>query len=404
MRPVTAEELEAFVRADSVGFGSPPPDAEELAEARRLTELDRTLAVFDDGRIVATAAALSLELTLPGLTTAPAAGIATVAVVPTHRRRGLLRALMARQLGDVRERGESVAVLYASEAEIYGRFGYGLASSRLAVEIDRRHAAVSVAPRPGARLRLLEPEEAATVLPRVFDQARLRQPGEVSRSPEWWETRLAERPGGDKAKPPFRVAHHPVEGQADGYASYRIESKWEGGSPRGRVLVDEVVAVHPEAEAALWRYLLSLDLTQVVEASRPVDDPLRWMLADARSMRVTALSDALWLRPVDIPAALGARRYPVAGRLVVQVTDDFCPDGAGTYELEGGPDGAHCRRSDRDPDLVMDVADLGALYLGGVAASTLARAGRVKEERPGALSRADAMFVSRPPPFCRTFF
>lgn len=405
LRPVTEEEFPAVLRADSTAFGIPPPGEEEIADWRGLVEPDRTLAVLDGGHVVATAAAIAFELTLPGLTTIPAAGVSLVAVVPTHRRRGLLRRLMARQLEDVGERGEAVAVLNASESLIYGRFGYGLASSHLDVEVDRRHGALTVPPSEG-QVTLLEADEAGKVLPAIFDQARRRQPGDLDRSAARWEVRLRDREQDRKgASARFHAVHESALGEADGYATYRVRSHWEHGQPRGRVLADEVVALTPEAYAGLWRFLLSLDLTEAVEArNRPVDEPLRWMLADPRRLRVTLLSDFLWLRLVDVGTALAARRYPVAGRLVLDVADAFCPGKGGRYALEGGPDGAECRPTDAEPDLALGTADLASLYLGGVAASALAAAGRVAERRPGALARADAMLACHPRPFCRTGF
>ncbi len=404
MRPIADHELEAFARADAVAFASSPPDHAALEDARDELELDRTLAVFDEGKIVATAAALSLELTLPGLTTVPAAGVAYVGVVPTHRRKGLLRRMMERQLAHVSACGEPLAVLHASEAGIYGRFGYGLATSRACIELDRHHGALLPSSEPAGQLLLLEAEEAAPTLPAIFDRARRRQPGEVSRSPRLWKVRLRDRHRGEDRSPRFFVVHQQAGEAPDGYAVYRVRGRWEHGTPRSQVAVEEVVALTGVAEAALWQFLLSIDLTEVVEAhNRPLEDPLRWMLREARP-RVTGMSDALWVRLVDVATALSSRRYPVSGRLVLEVGDGFRPDSSGCYTLEGGPDGAACHPSQGPPDLAMDVADLGALYLGGVRASTLARAGRVKEVRGGALARADTMLASHPLPFCRTFF
>ena len=406
LRAVTEEEFDAFLRVDHTAFGHGPPDEEDAAEFRRLTELDRTRAVFEGGRVVGASAALSFELTLPGNATVPAAGITAVGVLPTHRRRGHLRRMMGALLDDAEARAEPVAILYASESLIYGRFGYGWASSHDAVEIDTRHGAFLRPPTATGRIELIDTDQVVKVLPGIHDRARRVQPGDINRPAPWWDalTRDPEKHRGGASQRFFAVREAP-SGEADGYAVYRVKGEWEHGHAAGRVQAEEVVGLTPEAEVELWHFLASIDLTQVVAyRSRPVDDPLRWMLADPRRLRVTTTSDQLWVRMVDVAAALAARRYPVEGTLVLDVADEFRPSQAGRYELTGGPDGARCRRTSADADLTLSAADLGALYLGGVAASTLAAASRVVEHRPGALARADAMLAGRPVPFCRTGF
>lgn len=407
VRAVTEHELAELLRVDYAAFSGAAPDADRMADLRRGAELDRTRAAFEGGRMVAASAALSTELTLPGRATVPAAAVTWVGVLPTHRRRGHLRRMMAALLDDAAARGEAVAVLLASESLIYGRFGFGMAISHTAVEIESRHTTLRPsAPDGGGRVDLLEAEEAVKALPVLLDRARRLQPGDLRRPDLSWDDvfRDLEKDRGG-AGPLFYAVHENASGEADGYAVYRVKLTWADGLPHGRVLVEEVVSVTAEAEADLWRYLFSVDLTDVVEAEhRPVDDPLRWMLVDPRRLRVTMVSDFLWVRLVDVAVALAARRYEVDGALVLDVADGFRPDVAGRYLLEGGPDGADCRRTTEAPDLLLTVEDLGALYPGGVAASTLAAAGRVIEGRPGALARADAMFACHPPPFCRTAF
>lgn len=408
LRAVTDDEFEELLRVDHLAFASGPPEAERLADLRKCAELDRTRAVFEGGRMVAASAALSLELTVPGPATVPAAAVTWVGVLPTHRRRGHLRRMMGALLDDAGAREEPVAILLASESLLYGRFGYGLASSHVSVEIESRHSAMrpSSPGDAGGRLELVEPEHAAKVLPPLLDRARRRQPGDVQRPDAWWDATFRD-PEKDRAGAgsQFYVVHESAAGEADGYAIYRVKLRWEHGTHKGRVVVSEVVGLTPDAEADLWRYLFSIDLTDVVEAEcRPVDDPLRWMLVDPRRLRVTMVGDFLWVRVLDVAVALEARRYPVAGALVLDVVDAFHPDTAGRYRLEGGPDGAECRRTAEEPDLALSAEDLGALYLGGVAASTLAAAGRITEHRPRALARADSMLASHPAPFSRTGF
>lgn len=407
LRAVTDDEFEELVRVDHIAFGDGPPDADRLADQRKAAELDRTRAVFEGGRMVAASGALPLELTLPGLTVVPAAAVTWVGVLPTHRRRGHLRRMMAALLDDAAAREEPVAMLLASESLLYGRFGYGLASTHTSMEIESRHGELRPsAPNGGGRIELLEAEHAAKVLPALLDTARRRQPGEVQRPDAWWDALFRdpekERHGTGHQ---FYAVHESATGEADGYAIYRVKLDWEHGCHNGRVRVGEVVGLTAGAEADLWQYLLALDLTDVVEGERrPADDPLRWMLVDPRRLRVTLVSDFLWVRLVDVAGALAARRYPVTGALVLDVADAFRPDTAGRYRLEGGPDGADCRRTTDEPELALAVEDLGALYLGGVPASVLAAAGRVTELRPGSVARADAMLASQPAPFSRTGF
>lgn len=405
IRPVTRDEYTIFRRADDAAFGWYPSD-EDIEADRPLFEPDRSLAVYDAGRIVGTAAALSFELTLPGFTTAPAAGVTSVGVLPTHRRRGILRALMERQLDDVRARGESMAVLTASESLIYGRFGYGLATSAMVIDIDPRHGAFARPVEYSGRLVLLERDIAAEVAPAVYDRVRRRQPGALSRSAAYWG-RLLRNSGApmDGASALFCIAYESAPGQVDGVATYRVRGQWTDGLAGGTLLLHEIFAATPEVYAALWQYLLSIDLVATIQCpSRSVDEPLRWLLADPRRLRVTRLTDDLWLRILDIPAALSARRYGAADSLVLALSDPVLHENTGRYALDGGPDGATCRTTTAEADLALTVADLGAVFLGGVTPSALARAGRAVEHTSGALRRADALFAGDQAPYCGTGF
>jgi predicted acetyltransferase len=406
IRPIRDDEFDAFAGVDQVAFGQ-ELKPERVAAYRALTELDRTLAVFDAGRMVATAGAGSWELTVPGPVTVPAATITAVAVLPTHRRRGILTALMARQLDDVAHRGEAVAVLTASESIIYGRFGYGLATWASGFTLDRQHAAFIRPLETSGRMVLLDADEAAKRIPDLYDDLRRRQVGELSRPPAWWADYFSDpEDARDGASIRFYALHESASGEPDGFVGYRVKKKWtDDGVPCGDTQVQELHGATPAVRLALWDFCLGVDLSATMSTyNGPVDDPLRWRLADPRRCRVTGVADWLWARVVDIPAALSVRRYAMPGRLVLDVTDDFKPRNTGRYELVGGPDGAECRRTDADADLVMSVADLGALYLGGIGCTALARAGRVQERRPGALSAGDLLFVGAAAPWCATEF
>ena len=402
IRPITEDEYGALSRVLEVAFGDTEPEAEH---ERPIFEFDRSIGVFDGDRVVGSAGAYTFDLTLPGNTTTAAAGVTWVGVLSTYRRQGILRSMMAHQLADVRERGEALAILTASEASIYGRFGYGLASINYSAEI--RRPAPFREDVPLGRMTLLDKDEAGKVLPGMYDRWRQRTPGAISRRPEWWDVHLADpKKYHDGMSGRFYAVHENEPGQPDGYVAYRTKNGWdEGGLPKGELRVEDLVALTPEAHAALWRYVLEVDLmTKVTARNIPVDDPIRWRFADPRRMRVTGAHDFLWARLLDVPAALAARRYEAEGHLVIEVEDDFIPDLSGRYALDGGPDGASARRTDAEPDIRMAIVDLGAAYLGAAPFSTLAGAGRAEELTPGALRRADAMFRSVPAPFCNTGF
>lgn len=406
LRPILDEEYPAYSRNLEGVFGHVSTD-QTVEEWRLLFEPDRSLAVFDAGEVVATAGAFSFDLTLPGGTTTPTAAVTAVGVRSTHRRRGLLTAMMRRQLDDVADRGESVAILTASEGVIYGRFGYGLACSNGFWQLSTAGTVLRHPPRADGRLAVVDAATAAKTIPGVSEQARFRHSGALRRTPGWWERWFLDRePWRDGASARFYVLHTAAAGEVDGFAAYRIKHEpWRHGLAANTLVVDELDATDDEVEAALWQYLIDVDLVATVKAvGRPVDEPLRWRLADPRRLSVTDVIDHLWVRVLDVPRALEARRYATEDRIVLEVSDDFRPETAGRYLVEGGPDGARCRRTDDPADLAMSVVDLGALYLGGASPTVLARAGRIVERTPGALRRADVFFPSAPAPWCSTEF
>lgn len=398
MRRVTDEEYDAFATAVETAFGG-QARPEEVALWRRITELDRSVAVFDDGRIVGTGTTDSFELTVPGGSSVPMAGVTAIGVAPTHRRRGLLTAMMRRLLDDAHERQEPLAGLWASESSIYARFGFGQATSGLRLRVDTRRAAFT-APAPRTGLRLLDPAEATAVLPAVYERARPAVGGMLSRSPARWALTSHDpehRRGGASRR--FAV----VSGDL-GYALYRMKEDEDAAGAAFTLLVEELVAVDDATLAALWRYLLDMDLVTTVTADRrPVDDPLPLLLADPRQA-VTRVIDALWLRVLDVPTALAARDYPRTGSLAFSVHDAFCPWVSGTYLLEVRHGHARCAPTGQTPHLALDATALGAVYLGGVRPSQLARVGRVSELEPGALAHADDLFVTARAPWCPFVF
>ncbi len=399
LRPVSADEVPAYLRTNAAGFGVA---FERTRHNMAAWELERTIAAFDGHGIVAGSRNYSLELTLPGGTVIPAAGVSDVAVLPTHRRRGLLRAMMDRLLDDADAHGEAVAMLTASEGGIYGRFGFGVSIRTSTVEVDT--AAIEfLDDRPTGTLRMLELDEARAVEPEVFERARRVQPGAVSRFEPWWIDEQFHADFGVR----FDVAYESEDGTVDGYVTYGLRSQGTMHGPAYRLIFRDLAAVTPLAAQALWRYACEVDLVRTVVAlNAPLDFAAGWTLRSPRAARQTDVRDFLWTRLLDVPAALAARTYASPGALVLEVHDGLRPGGRadGRFALDAGPEGASVHPVTSEPDLVLDVATLSAAWLGGVRFSTLARAGRVEELAAGATVRADAMFVSSPEPAALTWF
>lgn len=405
-RPIQAEEFPRFMWAAETAFGE-HYDQEQVLAHMDAVELERTMAAFDGGDLVGTLAVLSLELTLPGGALLPAGGVTWVGVLPTHRRRGVLTRLMWRALRDSENRGEPVSALLASEAPIYGRYGYGPATSHIGFEIERARATFrEPAPHVPGRFRQVEKEEAARLLPVVYDRTRTSQPGAVSRTPGWWRAYFAdpeqEREG---AGPLSFIVHEDEAGHSDGYLAYRVKEDWQQWLPNNTLVLVELFTVSPALREAFWRLLLSMDLMRSVQTiMSPVDELLPWALTDARQLRVRYLSDELWVRLLDIPRALAARSYGLAGRLILEVTDPLFPRKSGPYLLDTSAEGADVSLTEGPADIALDVSALGAVYLGGVSFELLRQAGRLEELRPGACREADLLFAVSPRPFCGTIF
>ena len=388
VRPIAGGEYEQWALSIGRGFGD-VPDRATLDAQRRALEPGRAVGAFDSGHIVGGANAYSLEMVVPG-GWLPTAGVDNVSVLPTHRRKGNLTRMMGHQLADCRKRGEVLAALGASESIIYGRFGYGLAAHREHWTIDRPYTAFAVSQGSRGRCRLIDPEEAGTVYPRLSHDAHADRPGYLAFSGPLWDFFLADlehhRHGGG---PMLHVVYESDRG-AEGFAAYRINDR--------TLHVLMLTALTDDAHSALWRYCFGVDLTvRTVGWKRPVDDPLPWMLADPRRLK-RIVGDDLWLRLVDVRRALEGRRYAQEGRLTLAVRDSFCPWNQGTFDLVGGPGGAECAPSTAAPDITLSAADLAAAYLGGVAFSTLRRAGRVDGSSAG-IQRADEMFATELQPW-----
>jgi predicted acetyltransferase len=407
LRVPAEDEFTEFIQPVMTGFHTPEPGDDELEAERMVWEPARSLGMVDDGRWVAGAGAFTFQLTVPGGRTIPAAGVTMVGVLSTHRRRGLLRQMMARQLDDIAASGEPVAILTASESSIYGRFGYGLAASCAGLSLDSARTTLARPSTAPGRCRIIRRADAVGPFMAAYDRCRLRRPGHLTRSEAYWKRQQLDlSQWRDGASASYWVVHEDDQGQPDGLCCYRVKEDWTDRVARGVVIVQDLFGADPEVEAALVEHVLSVDLTDVVRfLDRPVDDPIRYRVADPRRVRTKDLTDWLWLRVLDVPAALEGRTYDAPGTVVLDVRDDFRPAAAGRYRLEVSADGsATCTVTTDAADLTLAVADLGAAYLGGVAFSTLAAAARVREEHPGALATADRLFTSRPAPWCATMF
>jgi predicted acetyltransferase len=404
IRPFGVERLEEARRMHSAAFGE-EIGPEEVDAERPIFAGGRNLAAFEGETMVGSTSSYPMELTVPGGEFLSMGAITAVGVLPTHRRRGLGRALMRRQLDELHEQGTPLAYLWASEGRIYQRFGYGMGSYAASFHLLRRDTDLLRPAEPSGRMRLLERAEALKVIPSVYEQVRPTRPGFIECDENWWNARFLDIERYREGASPFFWAVHEGDDGLDGYLVYRVK---EGRSPsfgfQNILEVEELMSATADAYLAMWSYCFGHDLVGEVKGwRRPVDEPLLHMLAEPRGLDLR-VRDGTWLRVIEVESALAGRRYPVPGQLVLDVADDFCSWNAGRWLLEGGPDGVTCERTDREPDLELAASDLAAMYLGTVPATVLAHADRVVERTPGTLARADAMFGSDLAPWCPYIF
>jgi predicted acetyltransferase len=379
LRTAAPADLDAISDLLELVFLEAPSESRRSAE-QAIMETERSLVAEHDDRVVGHTTTLTRDLTVPGAVV-PAAHVTGVGVAPTHRRRGILTAMMRQQLEDLATAGrEPIAVLWASESAIYPRFGYGPAASRLSLEITNREVRLTTPPAlpPGGRLRLIKPAAAADELAAVYERVRADRVGLSSRGAKWWNHLLTDHPGEDEGQTGRRGVLYEDERGPAGYAMWRAEGKWTEWGPDGVIAVRELVADGPEAHDAIWRFLLGIDLTRTVKYwSAAVDDPVQYLVDDPRRLGRHYL-DGLWVRLLDLPAALEARHYTMPIDAVVEVDDPLLPANRGRWRLAGGPDKATCTRTDDAPDFACSITDLGAAYLGGTSLAALAAAGRVR--------------------------
>jgi predicted acetyltransferase len=393
IRNPAEDDLRNAMKAVEAAFGEEQKE-EDLDRHQKVMRRDRFLVAYDGAIPVGTTASLPFDLTVPGGQLA-AAGVTWVGVLPSHRRRGILTQMMKRQLRDLHELGEPLAILWASEAAIYGRFGYGISAPTVQLDADRSRFSLRDDPGPQGAVRLIDREEAAKVLPPIYDTVRRQVPGFTSRDELLWDLyRLADPEHWRRGGGPKFFAVLEFDGEPVGYTLYRIKSDWEEGFSKSHVRVLETCATSPAAERELWRFLFGIDLVVRIQGRHDPGSPLFLMVVDPRSLMLR-VSEGLWLRVIDLESALTGRTYAADDTLVVEVRDELCPWNAGRWRM-----GTDIGRTDEGAELELDIADFASAYLGAFDFEQLAVAQRVRELKPGALERATNLFRTSRPPYC----
>jgi predicted acetyltransferase len=403
IRTIEAEELEAWYTAMQRGFhvGRVLPEG-TIDRLRPHFDVTRAWAAFDDGRIVGTTRSMAGRLAVPGRLDLAAGLLTQVTVAATHRRRGLLTSMLGADLAACRDRGESLGYLVAAEYPIYGRFGYGPASDAVDLVLDAR--GVRFLEVAEVEIRPAGNDDFRAVAPTVYERLWRNQPGFIDRWPRFWDL-LSDIVRPDPSEPlGSHVLAYDRSGEAVGALVYHVDDHWKRGRPDCQLVVEDLFGIAPAVEAALWRFATEVDwITSVRAERRTVHEPVRWFLHDARALSEEARRDLVWVRVLDVPAALGGRGYAATGRVVIEVVDKL-GFASGTFALDAAPTGAECRATTESPDVTVSVSDLGTLYLGGTGATTLAAVGRIDEHHAGSVAMLDAVLRSPKPPWCSTMF
>lgn len=399
--PVADDQAREFLTVQGLAFGFDVNDG-MVERVTRLFEWDRGRAAYDGNRMVGTVGSYSLDMTVPG-DTMRCGGTTVVAVLPSHRRRGILRQMIDSHLEDVREHDEPIAGLWASDSAIYGRFGYGCAALGVDITIDRDHAAFHRLAAPTAPVRMVEAAEAHRLLPPFYDRARLDTPGFFARSEIWWENRrFRDDESSRDGNTAYRFAVTEENGAVTGFVQYRFRSRWRDGHGQGAVKVFELLGTTPESWAGLWSYIVNHDLTARIEADdRSLSDPVFNLLAGTRRVR-GEVGDTLWIRIMDVPRALEGRRYSAPARAVVRVHDPLDAS-ATTWQLDLAPEGASVSPSQQQAEVELDIEDLSACFMGWSRFQDLGRAGRLQGDAT-ALRALDTAFAWSPLPWCSEVF
>jgi predicted acetyltransferase len=383
-------------------------DTRIVEDVQSLWDFRRVWAAFEGERIVGTVRSWATELTLPGGGLLPGSAVAAVSVLPTHRRRGALSRMLPLELGAARERGEAVALLYASEYPIYGRYGFGPAVPSATWTVEGGRGRFPGAPSPDT-IRFVEPSpDARDVVKGIFHAWRKRQPGEIWRREFTWDDDLGLMEAAWRPRwKGFLALHHDPDGRPDGYARYHVEEQWQRRQPAYMLHLDELHVLSHEAYVDLWRFVTEMDWVATVRAERrAIDERLPWLLTNARAAQVADSGDGMWLALLDAPRALAARTYERPGRLVIETVTARGTDAERRDRvlLDASPEGATCTATDQPADLVVDARAVGAAYLGGARLRDAVLLEGADEYRPGALAEADALFRTADVPWCSTHF
>ncbi|WP_406060539.1 GNAT family N-acetyltransferase [Streptomyces sp. NBC_01077] len=410
VRAVTESEFPDWQRALRTGFLNPPvvTDA-EVADRLPHVDLARTVGAFDRDRVVATFRSFRQEVSTVGGGSLTADAITQVTVSPTHRRRGLLSRMMTADLAVAKERGDAIATLIAAEYPIYGRFGFGAASSAAEWSVEVGRAGLdprrSGRPEDGGRIDLTDADEIRKVGPEVHGRLAGVRAGVTNRSPRDWQVGTGLGVSTQPWREPYYALYRAESGEVEGFVAYTSNDKWDDAKqPNNTATVRDLIAVTPAAERALWHYLCSVDwITTVRSGYRAPDDLLPLLLPDPRAAKMLTYVDMLWVRVLDVVRVLESRTYPVADSLVLDLRDGAGFAG-GRFRLDASPDGVSCVRTTESADLAFDIAELSTLAFGDESAVRLSRLGRAEELTAGAAARADLLFRTPLRPFSPDIF
>lgn len=402
IRLIDDSEFDAVYDCALQTFGVPASD-EDRDETRRWIEMDRTFAAFDDDEVVATSGVVSLPIIVPGGEVAPAAAITLVTASPTHRRQGLMNRGMVALLDQAVERGEPLATLWASESSIYGNVGFGAAIDGSDLEIAPHQAALrSDSPFGSGKIRLHGSEQAAAIVPEIYNRVTAAIPGTMIRRQRDWDHIFKDIAAKRDGKTVMRYAVYEQDGRGLGYARFRNTEHWRDKHAEGEVEVFELHAADATAHAELWRFIASIDLISKIKIRMARSHSrIATLLEDPRRLRSTS-GESIWVRLLDAPAALAARRYSVPGDLVIEI-DDPMGYAAGRFAFSGGPDGATASPTTSDPDVRLGAESIGSAYLGAPRIAELAWAGRVEGDDE-AIALLDLMMRWPVEPHCVVHF
>jgi predicted acetyltransferase len=402
IRPCPPDRFAELLLTSEIGFGEDLPD-DQIERVRKLSDPARFVGAVDGARFVGTAGVFGISLSVPGGELA-AGGITFVTVLPSHRRRGIMRGMMRSMIDDCHTRNEPLAMLWASEGSIYQRFGFGLGTWSLSLEAETAATRYTSDWPAEGTFRLIPAGEGLDLVAPVYDAVRSRRAGFLSRTPDWWTGQLPKADKDARGGEARRLVVYETDSGVEAYAVYKTKADWNEHGPHSTLTVSEAVGSTARGTREIWRYLLDVDLVRTLKAGRlPSDHPLLSLVAEPRRLCV-GIGDGLWVRIVDVGPGLEGRTYGLdgraSGRITLELADEYCPWNAGRWLLEIDDGHASVRRTDADADLALSANELASLFLGGFTATALAASGRVGELRPGSLAVADTLFPTALQPWC----